>query len=97
MKCSNSSRASTVWRVIRTWQSTLTLRPSRPASARRTEAPSTPSFSRLRTRRQTEAAEAPTLSAERGVAEARVALQRANDSPVDLVKMKFFTHDLAIS
>ena len=34
---------------------------------------------------------------QRGVAEAGVALQRANDSPVDRVEMKFFAHDLLIT
>jgi len=62
MKSSNSARASTVCRVIRTWHSTLTLRPSCSALASRTVAPSTPSFSSPRTRRHTEAGEAPTRS-----------------------------------
>ena len=87
MNASNSARASIVWRCIRTWHSTLTAAAEPGGVGEADRGAEHALLLEVADPAPDRGGRGADALGERGVAEAGVALQRANDSAVDRVKM----------
>ena len=97
MKPSKSARASTVWRVHADLAEHVDARPSRAGIGEADRGAEHALLLEVADPAPDRGGRGADALGQRGVAEAGVALQRANDSPVYFVEMKFFAHDFAIA